>query len=191
MGSYIILNNIPICVFNITKLSAISSIGEKQYLTALKMYALSLGAERDDVLPGGFSQYDLYNKTFEHRNRIKKDGDEKYKFFKPYHLVLDFIEEAYFAVSGEHIYYAETRNRFKEPKEINWKILPEAWFFGVFVCGLNVDEDTLDSKMFTGERDDLCLYSKIYLNYSEVESKYKELAETIKTIKETAPKFEI
>lgn len=171
-GAEILINGARVDVLKIDKVSSPLLLDRKLYLKALEVYRTSLNIN------------DKFVSTRQHRKRVSD------KYLKPYNVVLDFLDEEYFAITGDHIY---TEDRYKSPEDINWEILPDAWIFGVMIENGGVKNlDKLDNKLYTDANNfGTCLYSKIYLELDEAICARSKLVRCINEIKASIPSFTI
>lgn len=184
---YIIINNRPIDVYKITKVSVISSTGSGTYESALRIYSKAIGIDSKSS--------NKYHYLAENFLSVKK-SDYRY-----YHTFLDRIDEISIAVSGKGIIkkklpvvasvqsmYGNNADsdtnlpRFLEASEINWDILPESYFFDI-----GYEEDIFKGAYSHGNY----LYSKFYDTQEEAEKARDLLLEAINTARIQAQKINI
>lgn len=170
--SEILINGALVDVLKIDKVSSPLLLDKELYLKSLEVYRTNLNSD------------DKFFSTRQNRKRVQD------KYLKPYNVVLDFLDEEYYAITGDHIY---TEDRYKSPEDINWEILPDAWIFGVMIENGGVKNiDELDNKLYTDANNfGTCLYSKIYLELDEAICARSKLIGCINEIKALIPSFTI
>lgn len=182
---FIYINDVPINVFAIKKVSDILTIDGSIYEVALKMLCDSYG--RDVSVAEATSNYFL-------ATEVKTRG---YKHPKPFTKILDHINEMNLAIEGKEIYREFCGNyRFAYTDEIRWKVLPDTYFFAVTfdgeMCGLSYLDDILPSEIFTGKSSkSVCLYSEIYANMKDAIAARDKLVVEIDRLKALSPIIKI
>ena len=185
---FILVNDIPINIYSIKKITDIITINKDIYDQSIRL----LGAFY------GFTSGSPNWLATEVMKR-KESGDP---VDKPFIRVIDHISEVVRAIEGKEVYeecswFGDTnlKYRFLDADNINWEIFPDSYFFGIIfdasMSGLDTDY-ILKNKDFTGDSvNDVCLYSRIYQNLSEITAVRNDLVNEIETIKSRIPKKNI
>lgn len=178
---FIVVNDIPINVWSIKKITDIVTIHDTTYNVALWLWLREYGVDPPKVIDSNWAR-EIYVRCAK--------GEDKIPDTKPYHKILNYINDATIAICGEGIFYPgrDGEKRLKMPYEIPWKQIPDAYFFGINFNGKmsNLGSEAELDDRFTGEVNDLVLYSKIYFNLEEAVSARNHLEEVVKMLKDQA-----
>jgi len=176
---FIYINDVPINVFSIRKISDIYPIGPKIYKNCMEMWCREWSMEYDLKW--------LYT--------CRKDGEGHVSGKKPFHRVLKYIDEVLQTLEGEGI-VNDTLGRYKSEDEINWRIIPDVYLFGVTFDGsLSGDYEYMKKQYgvekFTGGGNDVCIYSDMYFDLEQATKAREALVNLVEITKQSIPKIKI
>lgn len=177
---FIYVNDVPINVFSIRKINNVCLVGPKMYTTCMEMWCREWSRDELDLKW-------LYD--------CGRDKDGKIKGIKPFHKVLKYVDEALQTIEGEGI-ASDSLKRYKSGEEINWKIIPDVYLFGITFDGsLTGDYRSLVEQYgvekFTGAGNDICIYSDMYFDLDQATKAREALVDLVEVVKQNTPRIKI
>lgn len=176
---FIYINDVPINVFSIRKINNVCSIGPKMYDNCMKMWCREWSMDLDLKW--------LYD--------CGRDKEGKIKGSKPFHRVLKYVEEVLQTIEGSGI-TDDSLKRYKTGEEINWRVIPDMYLFGVTFDGsLSGDYPYMIKQYgvekFTGAGNDICIYSDMYYDLDQATKAREGLIDLIEKAKQEVPRIKI